>query len=267
VDWSSQLYEKAKDAGFPERLLSQLRASPVSDAVLQYNEFMHSTVGVHSAFEAHPFGTSFEPGTPYGEAIASATYEVTLRVCQDLYDSVFTETTPGALLEFGVSGGYWLGRMLDHMDATRNTCDTWGFDSFEGLPAPHPEYDGDWWKEGQYAAALGDVERRLGAARRMHLRLVKGWFRDSLKAYPACTVESVSFAHIDCDLYESTKPCLEYLATRLADQSVLVFDDWTHASNSGETKAFMEWVPSVPHLAFAWIGFINSRVFLRVRHR
>ena len=43
-----------------------------------------------------------------------------------------------------------------------------------------------------------------------------------------------------------------------------MFDDWTYLSGSGETKAFMEWVPTVPQYRFELIGFFNYRIYFRV---
>jgi len=56
-------------------------------------------------------------------------------------------------------------------------------------------------------------------------------------------VREIALARIDCDLYAPAVECLDYLAGRLSDQSVLVFDDWTFDLAKGETRAFAEWLP------------------------
>jgi len=70
-------------------------------------------------------------------------------------------------------------------------------------------------------------------------------------------------AWIDCDLYDSTVPVLEYLAPRLTVGSVVVFDDWRCYRNHpdfGEQRACREWLQRNPRLSlrellsFGWNG-------------
>ncbi len=119
-----------------------------------------------------------------------------------------------------------------------------------------------------YAASLDKVRANVQAAERPRIKLVKGFFSDSLIKAEAQGIKSFCFARIDCDIYEPAVECLTYLGSRLSHNSILVFDDWTHGIEFGEGRAFAEWIPTVPHLKFETI-FQGpwDHLYLRVLHR
>lgn len=150
---------------------------------------------------------------------------------------------PGAIVEFGVFQGRW----LEFLESTRRELgqprEIWGFDSFQGLPAPDPDRDLGCWSRGQYAADLPTVAERLKVAERPHIRLVPGWFSESLRRPEVRAIKAVAFARIDCDLHQSAAEALDFLTGRLVDGAILVFDDWPSDLDRGETRAFAEWLP------------------------
>jgi macrocin-O-methyltransferase TylF-like protien len=145
--------------------------------------------------------------------------------------------------------------------------DFYGFDSFEGLSEPSAESDYAGWAKGQYAAGYGEVAANLRLKDRPRLKLVKGFFDKSLKEPEAQAVNEIAYARIDCDIYQPAVECLDFLAPRLSDGAILAFDDWVYDIQKGETKAFHDWVPCVPHLKFEFLGFASWRFYMRVRHR
>ena len=56
--------------------------------------------------------------------------------------------------------------------------------------------------------------------------LCKGLFENTLPKYHG----NISFAHIDCDWYESVSTCLDRIVPRLIPGGVLVLDDYDHWS-------------------------------------
>ena len=98
--------------------------------------------------------------------------------------------------------------------------------------------------------------------------MIKGFFAQSLRDPEAQAVGHIAYARIDCDIYEPALDCLRYLAPRLADGAVLVFDDWPHRIDIGEGRAFAEWLPTVPHLRVEFLFFgTYGHFYLRVWHR
>ena len=131
----------------------------------------------------------------------------------------------GLWLEFGVARG----RTINHIAALRD-LPIYGFNSFEGLP----EAWRTGFEKGALSAKLPTVPNNV--------TLVKGWFADTLPSFLADHAGRVSFLHIDCDLYSSTKTIFDLLTPRLSNGCVIVFDEyWNYPGwQHHERKAFAE---------------------------
>ncbi|HRF44076.1 MAG TPA: hypothetical protein PLD30_07515, partial [Candidatus Competibacteraceae bacterium] len=58
-------------------------------------------------------------------------------------------------------------------------------------------------------------------------------------------ITKARMVHIDCDLYESTKLALDFVASLMQEGTIIVFDDWFQFRGNpqrGEQKAFYEWL-------------------------
>ncbi|WIM13752.1 MAG: hypothetical protein OJF58_004721 [Enhydrobacter sp.] len=188
---------------------------------------------------------------------------------QRLIDDQAAKGVAGSFVEFGIYQGAWIDRLFRMTESAGLTDRAiYGFDSFKGLSKPHDRFDVSFWKEGMYAASRAEVERNLNIAERPRIKLIEGYFKDSLVRKEAKAVGDVAFARIDCDIYEPAKECLEFLSKRLTHGSILVFDDWTHDYGVGEGRAFAEWIGTVPHLNFKFL-FLGpwDHLHLRVLHR
>jgi len=157
----------------------------------------------------------------------------------------------GDYFEFGIYRGYtlWYAQRAARR-AGLSDMRFYGFDSFEGLP----EIEGNDRKaalfiSGDYRCTLPEVERLLT----LHGydldrgRLVPGYFDKSLT--PALKsgegMEKAALVMVDCDLYQSTVPCLAFIADLLQDGTVMLFDDWYcfgKAKDRGEPRAFNEFL-------------------------
>jgi hypothetical protein len=209
--------------------------------------------------------SSFDMDSRWGKPIFDAAMCSERQFAIELLDKLSADHVPGDIVEFGVASGEWLSHLAqwneDHQ-AERNVC---GFDSFEGLPDATAA-DLDCWAKGMYCHDIDTVSAALDVDRRPWLKLVKGWFSDTLKTAEAQNIDRVAYARIDCDLHASTVDCLSFLTNRLADQSILVFDDWTYNPEKGETRAFLEWLPTVPELRFETIlENPMGHIYMRVR--
>lgn len=160
-----------------------------------------------------------------------------------------SEGVKGDLLEFGVYAGTSFSNLLKIFRDTGVIRKFYGFDSFEGLPAPDSEKDQATFRQGQYRSSRTQAEATIAAAAdgTENIELVEGWFSDTLPQY-ANIVKEVAFCRIDCDLYSSTVDCLNFLKGRLVDRAVLYFDDWTYDVAKGETRAFFEFAKATKYL-------------------
>ena len=134
----------------------------------------------------------------------------------------------GQVLEFGV----YHGRSIKQI-AQRTQRPVHGFDSFQGLPED--------WKPGEGAGAYSTDGRLPSVPENVSLH--RGWFVDSVAPFLRDTGQKVAFAHIDCDLYSSTRTVLDAIDNYLVPGSVLLFDDLLgypgHADH--ELRALREW--------------------------
>ena len=211
---------------------------------------------------------SFSPDTKYGRIALKGLYDAEMSYCEDLPTELKDTLVPGAIVEFGVYRGDWINRLYDLTETVDFKREIWGFDSFEGLSEPDPDADSGYWKKGAFAAELTEVQILIKASERPRIRLVPGWFSDSLGSKKTAELTQVAFARIDCDIYRPCLECLNFLSSRLSHGAVLVFDDWSHDLRIGEARAFAEWAETVPELRFEFLFYSGwDHFYIRVWHR
>jgi predicted O-methyltransferase YrrM len=162
-------------------------------------------------------------------------------------------TADGLAVEFGVAGGTTLQIIADTVLKDRDVV---GFDVFTGLPEA--------WRTGFPAGEFAQEHLPVipGA------ELVVGLFADTLPRFLTQNDEQIAFAHIDVDLYSSTKTVLALIADRLAPQAVLLFDEffnypgWQHH----EFRAWNEFVADTGR-TFDYLAYTanNEQVAIRLR--
>jgi O-methyltransferase len=191
----------------------------------------------------------------------SPALEVT-QMLVNAFSYAYHEEVGGNYAEFGVFQGrtfveaYRVGKRFPDEDRR-----FFAFDSFEGLPEIAPIDAGERWVAGQFAAGLPSFEARLARAKipRSKTAVVQGFFDQSLGEPAAVALDRIGIAWVDCDLYESTVPVLDYLTDRLVQGAVLAFDDWycfRGARDKGESRACAEWLARNPHLSLVqWLPF------------
>jgi len=162
----------------------------------------------------------------------------------------------GDYLEFGVSRGETFRNAVraahQGFRATREgrfPGRFFAFDSFEGLPQVASMGDGvNLYARGEFAASRAAFEKTLGRLlERFPIEIVAGWFEETLTVQTAerLRLHKAAFVNIDCDLYESTVPVLQFVTPLLQTGTILYFDDWFSyrgAMNQGEPRAASEWL-------------------------
>ena len=142
-------------------------------------------------------------------------------------------------LEFGVCSGGSIQYISTFADQV------YGFDSFFGLPEK--------WRNGFEAGAfsMNGVPPTVNS----NVQLVTGLFQDTLVPFLQEKGQKVSFIHIDCALYSSTKFVLESVKEYLDTDCIIVFDKFVNFAwfQDGEFKAFEEFVTD-NNVSYDWIG-------------
>ena len=149
-----------------------------------------------------------------------------------LEDMVKAAPDGGLYMEFGVHTGGTIARI-----ANSTTSKVYGFDSFKGLP----EFWGD---EGLAAGTFAcDIPKELPT----NVELVVGWYNDTLPTFVKENKDTpISFIHIDCDLYSSTKCIFDNFENNFRVGSVIAFDEIVYPQRAAwaaeEHKAFEEFL-------------------------
>jgi predicted O-methyltransferase YrrM len=143
-----------------------------------------------------------------------------------------SRAVPGHIIEFGTWNGastrvlrdeLWHSRMWDRAQRGKRI---YACDSFEGLAEDYEHL-----KKGHFAT---EVPKLRG------VRIVKGFFDDSLTPELAKEIGRISLAHMDADLFSSTLTALNWLTPLLQPGSVLLFDELI-GEDPAEARALLEW--------------------------
>lgn len=142
---------------------------------------------------------------------------------------------PGDLAEVGVFRG-GTARLLAR---TRPERELHLFDTFAGLPDRVSEHDR--LRAGEFAASLATVRGFLADCPRVAFH--QGQFPTTAAAVAD---RRFSLVHVDVDLYESARACLEFFWPRLSPGGMLVLDDYEHPRTPGIRVAVHEFAPGRP---------------------
>ena len=121
----------------------------------------------------------------------------------------------GEILEFGVFSGGTINYLAKKMPKNK----IYGFDSFEGLP--------DNWRDG-FPKGKFETKKNIPLVKK-NIHLFQGWFDESIPKYIKQINPKnnpISYLHIDCDLYSSTKIIFELLGKNIVKGTVIVFDEY-----------------------------------------
>ena len=156
----------------------------------------------------------------------------------------------GLWMEFGVFRGRSIQRI-----SSLHTHVIYGFDSFNGL---HEAWDASNPK-GSYdsggiipaGAIVGDNHSMFDRSPtkqtepwNINVRLIKGYFEDTLPEFLKEHPEKAAFLHIDSDLYSSCVTILTNMKDRIVNGTIICFDDFIDFGSyrEGEMKAFAEFL-------------------------
>ena len=155
---------------------------------------------------------------------------------------VFKREIPGHFAECGCFRGhssYVIASLLKQQDF-RDTY--WIFDSFEGI-SDKSEID----NEGEGARVPQDYLKATMENLQSVLKpfsfvsIHKGWIPDVFDTAPVAS-EKFAFLHIDVDLYEPTRACLEFFFPRLSPGGVVFVSNYGVSHWPGSIQAVDEFV-------------------------
>jgi O-methyltransferase len=160
---------------------------------------------------------------------------LTLNEAAQIFNAVVNTTKiPGDITEIGVYRG----------GSSKLICEAKGnryfhlFDTFEGLPNTSSK-DTQLFRKNQYQGSLECVQKLLQGF--PNLYFYKGLFPATAISI---TQKMFSFVHMDVDLYESTKSCLDFFYPRMSRGGVIISHDYL--GSIGVKTAFDEYFKDKP---------------------
>jgi O-methyltransferase len=141
------------------------------------------------------------------------------------------DSNPGEVIECGVYKGGTAALLRSLLEESKSTKKLYLFDTFEGMPDTNPEKD--WHKEGDFSDTfLEEVRSFVGGTEICIFR--KGFIPNTFEGLYDITI---SFCHIDVDIYRSIIDSLDFIWPRLSSGGIIVFDDYGFPSCPGAREA------------------------------
>jgi O-methyltransferase len=188
-------------------------------------------------------------------AVKEAIFNVSTAVRFESDSIPISESLKGDYMEFGVYQGSMFEFVLREASEKMPWMRFFACDSFQGLPKPRGVDVDSEFVEGQFSCSeeqfIGRIEKVPIEQHRVVV--VPGWFDQSLSEDNAShlNIRIISIAYVDCDLYESCIPVLNFLSQRVRQGTVLMFDDWfcfKANPKRGIPLAVSEWLARNPRI-------------------
>lgn len=139
---------------------------------------------------------------------------------------------PGAAAEIGVYKG---GTALLLSEVFRRVKKLYLFDTFEGMPECSDK--DNFCTKGMFSdTSLESVRTFVGTVG--DVEFFQGVFPQTV---PAEADGVFSFVHVDVDIYQSVKDCVDYFWPRLVPGGIMVFDDYGFPTCLGARRAVDEY--------------------------
>jgi hypothetical protein len=157
----------------------------------------------------------------------------------------------GQMAECGVYRGATLVPLAFRLRQWRSDKTLFGFDSFSGFDdsVSFDKAVGNREMIEEESRLFADTSERvvwdkLTLVRAdKNVRLIKGYFQDSLSAFKA---ERFCFVHLDCDLYDSYRTCMAFFYPRMVPGGIILLDEYNDPVYAGCNKAVDEYMKDKP---------------------
>lgn len=163
---------------------------------------------------------------------------------------------PLTYFEFGCHSGRTFASAINAAHALKvPNINFFAFDSFQGLPATDPDFDGI-FTQGSFSTSKHDFVKALKRYTDnmpTNLNIIEGFYSDSLTPALLDSLPSIGVVHIDVDLYSSCLDVLNFIKPLLCSGTVILFDDYytfPAGSPMGEALALDEFLEANPHITF-----------------
>lgn len=155
------------------------------------------------------------------------------------------ERVNGDVVECGVGRGVSFFLLGSFMSKLQHQGRLFGFDSFQGFPVPSPldasprnPQGGEWAETSPEHVKAHFTDAGLNDFFEQRCRLIPGFFERTLAG--ELPFSQISLLHLDVDLYESYRTSGSTLEPLVAENGVVLVDEFNDPAWPGATKAVLE---------------------------
>lgn len=177
---------------------------------------------------------------------------------KNIWVNINLDNIEGDYIEFGI----FKGKSLYHSyKSYKKVCNLdgvtfYGLDSFDGFPNENHHF----YRRENFKTSYEKVFRQFKKYR--NIKIFKGFFDEVISVKELDELKKISFAFIDCDIYESSQVAFKYLKPRMAQGGFIMIDDFTSIDENKNTimKAFFE-VFELNKEVHSYSQYSNGKVF------
>lgn len=177
---------------------------------------------------------------------------------KNIWVNINLDNIEGDYIEFGI----FKGKSLYHSyKSYKKVCNLdgvtfYGLDSFDGFPNENHHF----YRRENFKTSYEKVFRQFKKYR--NIKIFKGFFDEVISVKELDELKKISFAFIDCDIYESSQVAFKYLKPRMAQGGFIMIDDFTSIDANKNTimKAFFE-VFELNKEVHSYSQYSNGKVF------
>jgi O-methyltransferase len=154
----------------------------------------------------------------------------------------------GAIIEVGTWKGGTTALIANRAAESGISDPIFACDTFAGV-VKSSDVDGN-YRNGEYAdASATEVEELVSKVGAPPVTILQGIFPDDT-AHSIPVDMQFRLAHIDVDVYQSAKDCVEWIWPRLVIGGIVVYDDYGAYAERGIAKYVNEQIPASDRLVF-----------------
>jgi O-methyltransferase len=159
---------------------------------------------------------------------------------------------PGAIVEIGV----YKGGSLETIASVETKKPIYGLDTFSGLAEKTEGVDlhkVGWFNDTSFEAVKKDLMPYK------NVTVMKGTFPSDFYSFDP---GRISLCHVDVDMYESTKKCMDWAAAKMPVGGIIICDDYSCFDTPGAKLAVHEFLEK-NGIVFEVIKIVNCQITLR----
>lgn len=155
-----------------------------------------------------------------------------------IWFNINLDSVQGDYIEFGIFKGKSLYHSVKVAQKLKlyNDITFWGLDSFQGFPVENH----DFYISENFKTSKKTVKNFF--LKYKNIKIIEGFFNQSLSTEQLQNIQNISFAFVDCDIYESSEEVFQYLNKRISKGGFIMIDDFTSIDKNGNyiAKSFFD---------------------------